>query len=118
MNWRRTPLAVTAFAVFISIAALVVMYWLPPPRATNPINYFGLLSVYVLLGPLLFAWAWGPGTMPFVALAAAVLLPVLAIAMLFLGFSTKRSALWLAAAGLLWGTFGGFSAFMAVSGSI
>jgi hypothetical protein len=80
--------------------------------------YLATMILFCLLGPLLFAWAMGPGAMSVGWLVVAFLLPGLSLATLYFGFVRAGSRLWLAVAAASWGGFGGFSAWVAVMGSV
>ncbi len=91
---------------------------LPSPVEVDRLAFLGTLFMMCLLGPVLFAWAMGPGPMGIVATVCAFALPLLSLGALYFGCFRARSIAWLAASALLWGAFGGFSAFIAVTGSI
>jgi hypothetical protein len=55
--------------------------------------------------------------MSLTAITYAFLLPSLSMAALYFGFVKARSLGWLATAAAIWGSFGGYSAWLAVTGS-
>ena len=111
-------LTLAALLVGSALAALVVVILLPPPRDAATLEYFDFVLLMTIVGPILFTWALGPGSRNVLELAIAVAVPAGAVAALYFGFIRGRHLGWLAAFGVLWGGFGGFSAFVAISGSI
>lgn len=119
MHALRAVHAIAAFLAGAAIVALVLVFILPvPPTRISNFANFGQLLLLSLVGPILFAWAWGPAPMGMPGLIAAVAVPFASIAVLLVGFVRKRSYLALATAAALWSVFGGFTAFVAVTGSI
>jgi hypothetical protein len=51
-------------------------------------------------------------------LSVAFLAPGLSLAALYFGYVRARSKIWLAVAAATWGAFGGFSAWVAIMGSV
>ncbi len=116
---RHFAHTVAAFLVGSLLAALVLVLILPvPPSRTSNLGNTGQLMVLSLVGPILFAWAWGPGPLGVLGLLAAVAVPVASIATLVLGFFRGNSYPALLCSALTWSIFGGFVAFLAVTGSI
>jgi hypothetical protein len=76
------------------------------------------LMVLSLGGPVLFAWAFGPAPMGMMGLFAAIAIPLASIATLRWGFFWRKSYSALAVAAAIWSVFGGFSVFVAATGSI
>jgi di/tricarboxylate transporter len=119
MRARHIAQTIAAFVVGSALAALVLVFILPvPPSRTSNLGNMGQLMVLSLVGPILFAWAWGPAPLSTIGLLAAVALPIASIATLFLGFFRAKSYLALVCSAFMWSTFGGFSAFVAVTGSM
>ncbi len=118
MSVYRFLFAVAAFAVSCTAATFVVQAVLPSPGEVDRLAFLGTLFMMCLLGPLLFAWAMGPGPMGLVATVCAFAFPLLSLGALYFGFFRARSVAWLAVSALLWGAFGGVSTFIAVTGSI
>jgi len=109
--------AVFTAAVLIASSAVTLLVGLPVDGG----NVAGMLvSVLVLtaLGPVLFAWAWGPCAMEPIWIALAWGLPALAIAAFWYGFVRRKVLAWLLAAAVVWAGFGGFAAWVAVTGSV
>jgi hypothetical protein len=116
---RHTAHAIAAFLIGATLAALALVFILPvPPARTSNFPNFGQLIALSLVGPIFFAWAWGPASLSIAGLLAAVAIPFAAIATLFLGFVRRKSYLALVCAAVMWNAFGGFSAFIAVTGSL
>jgi hypothetical protein len=116
---RHIAHAIAAFLVSAAVVALALVFLLPaPPTRTGNFSSFGPLMVLTLLGPILFVWAWGPAPLGITGLLAAVAVPFASIATLFLGFVRRKSYLALICAAVMWSAFGGFSAFVAITGSI
>ena len=115
---HRTALWFVTTAIGCVIAALIVQSALPAPNSGPSLQYLAVVFIYCILGPLFFAWAYGPGPMDPVSLVAAWTLPVVALTMFWLGFKRARSPAWILAGALLWSGFGGFSAYVAIAGSI
>jgi di/tricarboxylate transporter len=116
---RHTAHAIAAFLAGAAIVALVLALILPVPP-TGIDNFFNLVQLMLLtLGaPILFAWAWGPGPLGMTGLLAAIAIPLASIATLVLGFFRSKSYSALVIAAAVWSAFGGFSVFVAVTGSI
>ena len=116
---NRGILVLLAFAGCTALAAIAVVTSLGgPPRNADWPAFLGSTFVLSLLGPLLFAWAWGPGPMGVVATTTAIFFPALSLASLYFGFIKGRSLLWLVVSATIWGAFGGFSAWVAITGSV
>lgn len=117
---HRWLIAMLAVAACCAVAAAAIAYRLPLPASSGTAlaTYVGYVYVFVLVGPVLFAWAAGPGPLTAGTLIAAVGIPVAILVALVLGLRRRRSPAWLGLAALLWGGFGGLAAFMAISGSI
>lgn len=111
--------AIAAFLGCAALAALVLVFILPvPPGRMSNLSNFGQLMVLSLVAPILSPWAWGPAPLGVSVLLAAVAIPVASIATLLLGFFRKNSYFALVCASVIWSVFGGFTAFVAVTGSI
>ena len=115
----RPVMGVVVFtiAVLIASSAVTLLVGLPVDGG----NVAGMLaSVVVLtaLGPVLFAWAWGPGAMEPIWIALAWGLPAFAIVAFWYGFVRRKVLGWLIAAAAVWAGFGGFAAWVAVTGSV
>jgi len=116
---RHFAHTVAAFLVGSLLAGLVLVFILPvPPSRTSNLGNTGQLMVLSLVGPILFAWAWGPAPLSVLGLLAAVAVPVASIATLVLGFFRGNSYRALVCSALIWSIFGGFVAFLAATGSI
>jgi hypothetical protein len=116
---RHTAHAIAAFLIGATVVALALVFILPvPPTRTSNFSNFVQLIALSLVGPILFAWAWGPAPLSLAGLLAAVAIPFASIAILFLGFVRRKSYLALVCAAVMWSAFGGFSAFVAATGSI
>ena len=114
MYVRKFAYTIIAFVVCGLISALVVWSAVPsPPGAISLFSFIGKLFVFCMIGPATFAWAWGPHPLSIVALIAAVLMPISSLALLYSGWK-KPSLIRLAMSALVWGSFGGFSAYLAV----
>jgi len=119
MRGYRLLLALTGFMSGSMVAALFVYAALPSPSdAIELLAFIGMLFVLCLTGPIIYAWAWGPGPMSGVATSLAIALPLLSGMALHFGFFRAGSLKWLIGAVLIWAGFGGYSAYVAVSGSI
>jgi len=113
----RVALASAVFLFFGIVSALVVWSAIP----ASSIGAFALLSqllVMSLIGPLIFAWSWGPQPLTTLALTAAFVVPVASLAMLTLGYFRAGSHVLLAMSAVLWLGFGGLAAYMAATGGI
>jgi hypothetical protein len=118
MYFRKFAYTITVFLVCRLISALIVWSAVPsPPRAINLFSFIGKLFVFCMIGPVTFAWAWGPQPLSIVALIAAVLMPISSLALLYSGWR-KPSLIRLAMSAVVWGSFGGFAAYLAVIGTI
>ncbi len=115
---RRLIGTVLAFAAASAVAAIVVQSVLPSPSGGGGFAFFAATFGLTLLGPLLFAWAWGPSPMTPLAIGSAILIPLLSLGLAWLGLTRRRSLPWTLASALSWAAFGGFSAWVAISGSI
>ena len=116
---RHFAHTIAAFLVGSALAGLVLVFILPvPPSRMSNLGNTGQLMVLSLVGPILFAWAWGPAPLSMLGLLAAVAVPVASIATLVLGFFRGNSYPALVCSALIWSIFGGFAAFLAVTGSI
>ncbi len=119
MRARHTVLAIAAFLLGAALVALALVFILPvPPTRMDNFSSFGQLMTISLVGPILFLWGWGPAPVTVTGLIAAVVIPVVSIATLLLGFVRRKSYFALACAAAIWSVFGGFSAFVAVTGSV
>ena len=119
MRARLTVHAIAAFLVGAAIAALVLDFILPvPPTRIDDFSNLVQLALLSLGGPILFAWAWGPGPMGMTGILAAIAIPLASIATLLWGFFLRKSYTALAIAAAIWSVFGGFSVLVAVTGSI
>ena len=121
MLHQRHPWISTFAALLVvsGIAASIVMLDLGMPRAEiNWLAHIGSVYALCLLGPLLFSWAWGPGDMHWIALSAAIGAPLAAGLIYYFGYLKTRALRWLLASTSLWGGFGGFTAWVAITGSI
>lgn len=116
---RLTIHAIAAFLACAAIVAAVLVFILPAPQTRmGHLPNFGQLVLLTLAGPMLFAWAWGPGPLGIVGLLVAVVVPVASIGTLFFGFVRRKSYIALASAAVIWSVFGGFCVFVAVMGSV
>ncbi len=112
-------MALAALLLSVLIAALILVAVIGVnPEQGDMVAYLGFVFVMCLLGPLLFAWAWGPGTIDPIALVLAFGLPTLSMVAFYLGFVKARQPAWLMIAAVLWAGFGGFSAWVAITGSV
>lgn len=119
MRARLTVHAIAAFLVGAAITATLLAFLLPvPPTRIDDFSHLGQLVLLSLGGPILFAWAWGPGPMGMAGILAAIAIPLASIATLLWGFFRRKSYTALAIAAAIWSVFGGFSVFVAVTGSI
>ena len=119
MQTRKIAQTVAAFVVGSTLAALVLVFILSfPPLPISKLGYFSQLMLLSLVGPVLFAWAWGPSPMGLLGLLFAVAIPLASIAPLWLGFFRRGSYLALVCSAAIWSVFGGLSALMAVTGSV
>jgi hypothetical protein len=119
MRARQIAVALLAFLIGSTVAALALWFLLPsPPGPVNVWSFFAQTILLSLLGPILFAWAWGPGPMGFAWLVVAFGVPITAATILILGYFRKKSLRALVSATLIWSVFGGFSAYVGVTGSI
>ena len=118
MYVRKFAYTMTVFLVCGLISALVVWSSVPsPPGAISLFSFIGKLFVLCMTGPVTFAWAWGPHPLSIVALIAAVLIPISSLALLYSGWR-KPSLIRLAMSAVVWGSFGGVSAYLALIGTI
>lgn len=116
---RHFAHTIAAFLVGSALAGLVLVFILPvPPSRISNLGNAGQLMVLSLAGPLLFAWAWGPAPLGMLGLLAAVAFPIASIVTLVLGFFRRNSYRALVCSALIWSIFGGFTAFLAATGSI
>jgi hypothetical protein len=116
---RHITHAIVAFVVGSALAALLLVMILPvPPARVSNLSNFGQLMALSLLGPILFPWAWGPAPLGTPWLLAAVAIPGVSVAVLWVGFFRNHSYPALICSTSIWSGFGGFSAFVAVTGSI
>ena len=116
---RHFAQAIAAFGICGLLSALVVWSVLPsPPGDTDHLSFIAKLLVLCLIGPITFVWAWGPHPLSIVAMAGAILVPTSSIALLHFGYLRGRSLALLATSAVIWSSFGGYSSYLAVAGSI
>lgn len=119
MRGFRTIATIVAFILACLLAAMTVMAVVGRPSGSiSWLAYLGSVFVLCLVGPPLFAWAMGPGAMGPLAILVAFLFPSLSLGILYFGFIRARSLRWLATSAAIWGAFGGFSAWVAIMGSV
>lgn len=109
--WMLAVLSVCA------IAAAGVFTAVPSPPGSQLV-YFAKLVILCLVGPATFAWAWGPQPMSMLARGVAIAVPVLSMAVLMRALQRPRKTLLLAISAVLWGSLGGYSAYLATTGTI
>lgn len=116
---RQIALTIAAFSVCALLSAILVWTKLPaPPGSPDQLAFIAKLLLLCLLGPLTFVWAWGPQPLNLIALVSALFVPLLSITVLYFGYFRARSLILLATSAVIWCGFGGYSAYLAVSGSI
>jgi hypothetical protein len=116
---RQVSLTLLALLIGAAVAAVVLWIKLPSPPG-NPTLLFFLfrLALLSLLGPITFVWAAGPHPLSLFVLTAAFAVPTIAAALIFFGYFRKNSLVALVLAAVLWTGFGGYSAYLAATGSI
>ncbi len=108
-----------AFLVTAAVSALLVCGQLPGPATPiSPLVYFAYVVVLVLLGPILFLWAWGPQPPSAMAIIALLLTWLVSGGLYYTWLTHRRSFARVVASAMVWSAFGGFSAYLAISGSI
>lgn len=116
---RQLSLTLLALLIGAAVAAVVLWINLPfPPGNPSLLMFLLKLALLSLVGPITFAWAAGPQPLGLVALTAAFAVPTMAIALIYFGYFRKKSRVALVLAATLWTGFGGFSAYLAATGSI
>lgn len=116
---RQILVMLLALLVGIAVAAVLVWLNLPsPPGNPNVLSFLLQLALMSFIGPAIFVWAAGPHPLSLLSWAAAFLVPTMAAALIVFGYIRKRSFAALFAGSALWSGFGGYSAYLAATGSI
>ncbi len=116
---RQVSLTLLALLIGATVAAVVLWIRLPSPPGNPTLLFFlSKLALLSLVGPITFAWAAGPHPLSLFAMTAAFAVPTITIALIYFGYFRKKSSIALVLAAVLWGGFGGYSAYLAATGSI
>jgi hypothetical protein len=111
-----TLLLILVLSLFHSIYLFSI---LPSPSpAPQAIPFLLGVIFFCIIGPLTFAWAWGPQPMGIFYLLLAFAVPLVSGVLFYFGMKKEKLFPLLPIVAIFWSSFGAFSAYLAIIGTI